>query len=384
MFCFENRVNFKYFSHKTRGFDMKSIKKVFLSLFPIIAIFFVVTTTLHSMGKLIIINGTSTAGKTRVCRELSNCQILSYDKTVANLFAEVIEKKIAMLDESIIAQLVEYDIVVVEEVGDGEVQYRLPRNNRELLLEKAALFQKHIASSEVALGDSRTEEACDRIMRSEEDTSGKSPFIWLTDEEKVECIGKTEQTMFVEAVKLVRQGQNVVIETVIEEDSTKEDSIMERIKCFFHEYEVYFVLVYCPIGDLIVRVRTRKTEAERDGTSDFEERKLEQQLEQFLTMYKAADDLADDPLSRVLADPQDSMISQSIVNCVFAFGSDLFDKGYYVEDLQLRMMEEFHLEDGGSVQIVPRFPHDLIVDNGEKGSLLGCARQIQDLIDGGA
>jgi chloramphenicol 3-O-phosphotransferase len=355
---------------------MKSIKKTFfLSLSFIISIFFVSNSTLYSAGKIIILDGMSTVGKTSICRNLKNCEYLSYDKTACNLFAEVVEKKIPTLKKEIIEKLVKHNIVSVEKGENNAASYRFPRNSMKLLFEKAVLFAKYIPSTEVILGYYRTESDRKELLRhkEEQNSSKKGPVVLLTPEDKKNCVAKIGSTMFQEAVRLAESGKNVVIDTVIEESS-----IMETFKQFFKKYNPLFVLVHCSPKVIVERVRARNLNAEKNGTSIFEARKLDQPLEQLLSMYKFGEGF-----SKVSpSDSQNFILSENDLEFIFKSGKNLFDEGCDVKVLKGKMLQEFSLQSNKFVRVEPRFAHDLIIDNGEKkGSLESCVQKIQALLD---
>lgn len=350
-------------------------RKVSLILFQLVTIVFV-GISLYPVGKIIIVDGVSTAGKTSICQKLKNCEHLSWDKTIFNLCADVVERKIANLDKDIISQIVQYGIVSEEKTDEGETIYKLPRNNVELLYKKMVILYEKMPS----LGIVYEREAYDQNQKCEEEQQIENSFQkkdesvgLLTKFEIHKCVEKVEEAMLEAAVKLAEQGKNVVIDTGIEDAE-----VMDMYREHLSKYKPCFVLVYCAAKDLVTRVRERNKEAAQSGVSipgfSLEERKLDQPMMQLLAMYKPGNNQSsnmDHPLT----------LSKDDLDFVFKIGNDLFAKNCKVEELKQKIIKKFDLENNNFVSIVPQFEHDLVVDNSKKDNLNSCVKQIQSQID---
>jgi len=353
---------------------VKTFKKLtFLSLSVTIALFFIPTTS-QSMGSIIFLNGTSSAGKSSIVRNLQGFKCLSWDTVKDNLEAEWTERVIANLQKRIVEEIEVENIKISPESADyrawaqrvadeiklkiatlrimdvsDEGQYTLPRNDSQALEEK----QKHL-----------------NVLFKQYKVY---PALKLEEDEEMEISGKIEEIMCEEAKLLASMGENVVIDTAVSD--TDEDMEFQRHKDFLQGSDVHYVLVYCPILELVNRVRSRNS-AGQDGAINAEYRKLEGPLSQFRDMYK----VADDPSEEVL-----DVLDRESVELAFERGLDLFGEKFRskqrVPILKKTILGKFNSSPYSNVMIIPQGSYNLVVNNGPEGSPEECAKQILELLE---
>jgi len=297
-------------------------------------------------GAIIILNGTSSAGKSSILQKITNCVDLSMDKASYNVIAEIVENKIFnTLDQKAIDLLIANDIFTRETTSNG-VRYKLPRNNPELFESKMETVEKLLPLLDTVI-DYKQERFGERVLAE----------------------------MTKEALQFSNRGQHVIIDTVVEYESEK-----QAFESAFRGSECYWVLVYCPPAELVTRVRRRNIVAQETGATKTEVRELETPIEQFLRIYAVSNDPKRSPLLDSLENPADARVSQVTLKAIFEDGADLFGKKYDVESLKRTAIDQWGLQSRRFATIAPKYRYDLIVDNGPADAAANCARQIQRLI----
>ncbi len=324
--------------------NIQNVSKKFVLLFSVSILFiFSLSGCFQGLeeevdkGTIVILNGTSSAGKSSIGKNLKEeygFECLHLDTYLANSFAKWVENRI------------------LEETGENVF---LERNNPNLILEN---FKKTITK-----------------MNLNEDDYDDDKV--LTKEEEIAHINKASAEMFEEAKRKACDGNNVIVDTIIDFDT---EEAYSAIKENLSGFNIKFVLAYCPFKVLAQRVEKRNIEG------GAEERALVQPLVQFGEVYKAKEN--DSEIIVDVLTKEDFKQTCKLAKIDFRINDkEVFNEetNFYIEKYnkfleKLKRELGFDNEEIESVKITPRLSYDLIINTNEN-SPEESAKQIKELID---
>lgn len=307
-------------------------------------ILFFFTATIYSQGKIILINGTSSAGKSSVSKEL--LKELGSDW-----------------------QIVDADYLS----GTPELEMRMKRIAIELI-------KKNFA-------EQLTAETEDRIIREDYSLAEENNF-WLPREQYSTLENYFDEQLLVQTYKyaneLSRTGKNIIIPTVFSADEKMEREINE----FQGQNNILLILVYCPFEILSERINARNELAKRpDATAEqrSDKRPIFGVLNQFSKFYPfrfstntnmpVLEELTSDQVIRAWkpTDKDYELWGEEAKERIEAQR-----KIFYEE-----MLDNLGLRRGKAVTLVrPPYYYDVIVNNGNN-TAQQCASEIKRFIQSG-
>ena len=209
---------------------------------------------IFSRGKIVLLNGNSSVGKSSTAREFAK---------IAKGSWEVIDPDYLSDDDSIMIRTKTFMILFIQEI----LKRRLSEKEKSKILSKG----------------------CEEL---DEENFGLSVMEW----EKIKSYG-FKSIVFDYAVKLAyekaiclsKQGKNIIISTVFA--YSKDLNIRKRLSEFKNMKNVFLVLIYCPILLVSQRVNFRnelaiKPEATKQQREDF--RPIIDVLYQFSSFYRSS------------------------------------------------------------------------------------------------
>ena len=278
------------------------MKRIIKGLVAVVCLFSYVSPR----GIGIILDGTSSAGKTSIARELQalcgdSCVYLSVDEEVENPLMRLIVKYLQQK--------------TAERVTN--------ENAREI-------------ANKLTLGGVVTQEEIESFSDKLEKSLGDR----LTQKIK----------------DLIREGKSVIFEVI----TLKEQQHVRRFEVLGGN-DFLSVLVYCSFQELAKRVATRNL------VGGLEQRSFSQAWGQFGKLYKAAEH-RELPILDVLS-------RDTLERLVQLHAQSEFEKERNFVNFTSTLLEDLSLDNNITVQIVPRYKYDLVVDNSKQSSA-ACAQQI--------
>jgi chloramphenicol 3-O-phosphotransferase len=171
---------------------MKSILKTIVLLVLLLS-------SINLQGKIIILNGTSTAGKSSIIEKFdSSYEHIALDIFVPQEWARILEKKTG---------------------------------------------KKH----EVLININESEEESDKLDQQIKEAG-------FSEKQAEKIWDSMHERMFQKIRNLALQNKNVVVDTIVDEDKV----IRQCLEAFHGLQNVFWVLVYCPFSNLVERARVRK------------------------------------------------------------------------------------------------------------------------------
>ena len=256
---------------------------------------FVVTlflsSTLAAQGTVIFLNGTSSAGKTAISEELEKSLEVSWEEVAFDNFARIAIKNFAKEKTGVILNL---NDEIAEKELDGLVQ-------------------------------------AGKITWEEVNEFSEEKFYFILNL----LLQKTEEHL--------QSGKNVIIDTI---------NVEADFKHYFealHQFNVIFILVYCPVTTLVERIIKRNKEGD--------ERDFASVLRHFGRVYKAAQP-GDAPILGTLTKTEIKNIFEQ--HAKKEFGTE---KEY--NKVLSEMLKNLSFDRQESIQVTPRLKHDLVVNTGE-------------------
>lgn len=274
---------------------------------------FTVAPECKPLGKVFVVTGNSSAGKTSTCEELKNLLGDDYEFVNGDIF---VWNKIAEWVES-------------------QTKHKLPRDNPKQIAEQ-------ISSLGLELKFSKKN---DPLFRN------------------------AEKDVFQHAKELETQGKNVICDVVLANE--------ESWKVFFDELndvDVKLILLYCPISTLTQRVNMRNEKILKQD-KPHEARPLYLALEQFGDIYKKSeknDNSFIDELSLQELDDICTLAEKDFKSDVM----DKFFSAERLKTAHSDLVTKLDLKDKKIIHLTPREKYDLIINSGEH-SIHECAKQIE-------
>jgi|GEM_PF-1300175 chloramphenicol 3-O-phosphotransferase len=295
---------------------------------------------LHPQGTVILLNGTSSAGKSAISRAL-----------------------IQKLGES------SWTIIDADYLSKTPA---LANAMKTLALEFI----------ETELNTSLTQKEKEKIMQEGYSELNEQHF-WLPDEKYSKLDDYLEEQIvkqvYKSAINVAKTGKNVIVPTVFE------SSMNDEFDSFSIQDNVLMILVFCPFAIIPQRISQRNEAALRPGATAEEKadiRPISAILRQFSGFYSAGN-RTDMPVLEELTLDQINEAWKSTANEI-----DLFKDITTEENIKefgrknyKEMMDNFGFKKGqSSIKIQSRFYYDLIVNNGIN-SAEQCAAQIKEFIE---
>ena len=314
---------------------MKRIFKTFIVLLFL-------SSSLVAKGTIILINGTSSAGKSSISRALqkalgeSSWEIIDGDYLSEN-------PELATTMRELILRFIETKLKI--QLSPEEKQKIMSEDLFELDNEGFGLpAEKH-----------------EKLQAYMEDQAGPQ--------------------IYKQAIRMSNAGRNVIVPSVFEKN------MKDELDAFSAHDNVLMVLVFCSLTKIPQRISYRNEAALRPGATAEEKddiRPVSGVLRQFSGFYPAGNRI-DMPVLEELTLDQINEAWKFSANDVDLFKDQATEEKLkvYVKENYKEMMDNFGLKgDISSIEIRPRFYYDIIVNNGDCLAQ-ECAQQIQQFMESG-
>ena len=267
-------------------------------------------------GTIVILNGTSSAGKSSIARVLKDkyaYEYLELDEYVPNLMADLLELQVFQKSNKTI---------------------KIPRDDVRNEIEKYYTQENYFK---------------DKFGLDIKDYIDFEAF-------EEESVAPAENKMIEDAKKFANQGKNVIIDTFFCEGMGDYNNCRMGLK----DYNTKSILVYLPLKDLISRVAIRNKKAETEK-KPWEKASILNCLEQFGETYKKQD-------------KSDAIIVGDLFRENLKYVCELTKKEYDFGDKFDEFLKNqenlfgFVEEKVETVKITPKLSYDLIINSGEYDS----------------